>query len=362
MSEFPFIEINQNDSAFYLTKMNVSFLRETVNFHFRSSINAEADILKATEYTERLEKKLGLSVHNESEGIQRRTDLKRIDDISKFVKEAKSIVFPTPLVLSVDVFNSDDSSFAIDEEKNCFKFGKNIRFTIIDGQHRLAGLVKAYNEYGIDIEMPVTLVIDADLSTASKLFIDINGNQRKVNKSMVYDLYENIDEDKASRISQYTNAVRALNTKEGSPFYGRIKMLGTGSGTISQSFLVDYLIDVWKNNDSLPEDTQTIFSEAFVFFKLVSMVYEKQWALEVIMKDNSLLVKTNGIGALLLLLSDLIHQFGRPSENQQLYLDFFRKRENFDWEVYTGTGKAIQKKIKDDFMKFPERNRELELK
>lgn len=358
MHSFPFIKIVQNQEEFYLTRMPISYLKNHVNFHFRITSN-EDDIQDADKYIRSLEKNIGISsdISSDTQGIQRRTDLKRINDIADFVKTSSSIVFSTPIVLSLDVFSTDydESKIIIDETKREFEIEDDIRFTIIDGQHRLAGLSKAFLDTNKDIELPITLILGSDLSTATKLFIDINGNQRKVNKSMIYDLYENITEDDRKNINQYTSIVRALNTTESSPFFNRIKMLGTGAGVISQSFMVDYLIEVFKNFNEINTDSQSMFSEVYIYFTIISKIYSEDWSLKETMRNNSQLVKTNGIGACLLLLPDLIKDLGKPSKQQNKYVAYFKERANFNWnnDAFAGTGKKIQKQIMKNLKDYP---------
>lgn len=358
MHSFPFIKIVQNQEEFYLTRMPISYLKNHVNFHFRITSN-EDDIQDADKYIRSLEKNIGISsdISSDTQGIQRRTDLKRINDIADFVKTSSSIVFSTPIVLSLDVFSTDydESKMIIDETKREFEIEDDIRFTIIDGQHRLAGLSKAFLDTNKDIELPITLILGSDLSTATKLFIDINGNQRKVNKSMIYDLYENITEDDRKNINQYTSIVRALNTTESSPFFNRIKMLGTGAGVISQSFMVDYLIEVFKNFNEINTDSQSMFSEVYIYFTIISKIYSEDWSLKETMRNNSQLVKTNGIGACLLLLPDLIKDLGKPSKQQNKYVAYFKERANFNWnnDAFAGTGKKIQKQIMKNLKDYP---------
>lgn len=361
MSNFPFVRIEQNEEVFYLTKMPISYLKNHVNFHFRVTSN-EDDIQDADKYIRSLEKNIGNSsdISSDTNGIQRRTDLKRINDIADFVKTSSSIVFSTPIVLSLDVFstNYDESKIIIDEDKREIKIKEDIRFTIIDGQHRLAGLSKAFLDTNKDIELPITLILGSDLSTATKLFIDINGNQRKVNKSMIYDLYENITENDRKNINQYTSIVRALNTTESSPFFNRIKMLGTGAGVISQSFMVDYLMEVFKNFNEINTDSQSMFSEVYIYFTIISKIYSEDWSLKEQMRNNSQLVKTNGIGACLLLLPALIKEIGKPSEQQNNYVAYFKERANFNWnsDAFAGTGKKIQKLIMENLKDYPKNN------
>lgn len=355
---FPYLEVDQKGESFYLTKMPVSILKKLVNFHFRIAENDS--FTNADQYIAKLEK-LGIETDAVENGLQRRTDLKRINDISSFVNESEGIVFPTPLVLSLNVFeknNEKKEDYYIFYDNEIY-FSENVEFTIIDGQHRLAGLVAAFSKDKVnnDIEMPITLLLDANISIASKMFIDINGNQRKVNKSVIYDLFENTDPKEVELISRFASAVRVLNSKKSSPLYKRIKMLGTGDGTISQAFMIDYLMNSYKPYPNF--GSQEIYSNTFVYFNLISRIYEKEWnSINEKGKLDSLLVKTNGMGALLLLLSNLIDEFGLPMDNQKTYLEYFESRKEFNWndDAFSGTGKKVQKQIMENLKDFSKNN------
>ncbi|WP_430600532.1 hypothetical protein IGI84_003073 [Enterococcus sp. DIV0008] len=356
-NKFPYFEVKQNNQTFFMTKMPISFLSKVVNFHFRSPYQENTeDFMNSENYVMKTERETGLRFENNEKGIQRRTDLKRIKDIAKFVKESDGIVFSTPIVLSFNVFEESDylKNYDIDIDSRSLSFSDEVKFTIIDGQHRLAGLVEAFKETYNDMEMPVTLILDADLSVATQLFIDINGNQRKVNKSMVYDLYDNITYKEIDETREFVQAVKILNLRETSPLYGRVKLLGTGTGTISQSFLVDYLKIVFKNIDSEYLNTQDIYSMMFIYFNIVKTTFPEKWYMHDKSKENSQLVKTNGIGALLLLYPEIFSMFGNPIVNKDKYKDYFFNRKDFNWddEDYNGTGKKVQNLLKENFKEF----------
>lgn len=76
------------------------------------------------------------------------------------------------------------------------------------------------------------------------------------------------------------------------------------------------------------------------------------------MRNNSQLVKTNGIGACLLLLPALIKEIGKPSEQQNNYVAYFKERANFNWnsDAFAGTGKKIQKLIMENLKDYPKNN------
>lgn len=355
--EFPYFEVYQNNQSFIMTKMPVSFLSETVNFHFRSPYRENTtDFMNAMNYVKKIEKDTGLKFENNEKGIQRRTDLKRIKDIKEFVKESTGVIFPTPIVLSLNVFTNEtfENQYEIDPEKNKLYFSNQVEFTIIDGQHRLAGLAEAFSETNRDIEMPITLIPNADLSVATQFFIDINGNQRKVNRSVIYDLYENITNKEIDETKEYVNAVKILNSRDTSPLFGRVKMLGTGTGTISQSFLVDYLKIIFKDFDDKYINTQDIYSMMFIYFTVIQDTFKAKWIMHDKSKENSQLVKTNGIGALLLAFPEIFSKLGNPVDNVNDYTNYFKKRKEFDWDdpKYSGTGKKIQNLLMEEFISF----------
>ncbi len=116
----------------------------------------------------------------------------------------------------------------------------SVKFTIIDGQHRLAGLFLADESIVDDIELAAGLLFNASVSTAAKLFSDINGKQKAVSRSLIYDLYEQMDQPEIKEFKLYHEMCQKFYTDKDSPLYRQIKMLGIGSGAISQAFFIEY--------------------------------------------------------------------------------------------------------------------------
>ena len=128
---------------------------------------------------------------------------------------------------------------------------------IIDGQHRLLGLQKAIDDNPLfsdnlkeDFELPVTIYVDMDIENQSMVFATINKAQTKVNKSLVYDLY-----DLANTRSPYRtahNIVRVLNENNKSPLKNKIKMLGVADDnlneTIAQATIVECIVKYISKN------------------------------------------------------------------------------------------------------------------
>ena len=115
----------------------------------------------------------------------------------------------------------------------------------IDGQHRLVGLEDALAENDSigDKEILVTLCLNLTTKEAAKIFININSEQRPVPKSLIYDLFGEIESSVNHSINRATDISDDLNENPESPYYGFIKYPGKpkGMGVVDLSTVVDSL-------------------------------------------------------------------------------------------------------------------------
>ena len=181
-------------------------------------------------------------------GIQRELGSSRVKQLRQYVTNVDA-TFPTAVLLAVSSeqarYDDDTSILTIVRHSKSAK--------IIDGQHRIAGL----RDYmGPRFDVNVAIFIDMDIQDQAMVFATINLTQTKVNKSLAYDLYEFTMNRSPQRTAH--DIVRFLNYKENSPFYGKVKMLGTGSGsgleTITQATFVDRLLRYISNNPMRDRD------------------------------------------------------------------------------------------------------------
>lgn len=118
---------------------------------------------------------------------------------------------------------------------------------VIDGQHRLAGLEEAMNEKPEigNTEILVSLCIGLSTSQAAKIFLNINTEQKPVPKSLIYDLFGEVSDDKDHAINRANDIANELNENDESPYYGLIKYPGAprGVGLIDLSTVVASLKD-----------------------------------------------------------------------------------------------------------------------
>ena len=170
----------------------------------------------------------------DNEGIQRQTSIKREMEIESYCKDPDA-TFPTPIILSVDSsfckLKNNGTLIEYEDDKYIFE--------IIDGQHRVGGIKRASISYGFSCELLVVLMFDLTEEEKAYVFSTINSNQAKVDKSLIYDLFELSTKRSPLKTCHYI--ARIMNSKNTYPFYQRLKMLGkreNGLNTLSQGTFV----------------------------------------------------------------------------------------------------------------------------
>ncbi len=179
-------------------------------------------------------------------GIQRPLNMIRVADIKKYV-ESPDACFPTAVILAVsgDCAEFDERAGKMtlreyldpDDKKASVSYDQIAK--VIDGQHRIEGL-RDYQ--GPSFEVNVSIFVDMDIADQAYLFSTVNLAQTKVNRSLVYDLYE-LAKTRSPQKTCHEMAV-ALDKHEKSPFFKRIKRLGVSTEgrfneTITQATFVE---------------------------------------------------------------------------------------------------------------------------
>jgi DGQHR domain protein len=185
------------------------------------------------------------------EGIQRKIIDSRKREIAEYAR-SEDAIFPTPIVLSASTEFIEflpNSILNIDSESI---ISQNKYFSIIDGQHRLAGIKEAGL---LDMfTLPVIIIMDTFVQQDAEIFVTINGNQRSVSKSLLYDLFGLSEKRSVEKVCH--SIIKALNKDNDSKIMHKIKMLGyrdeeSRYATVSQATMVDSLIKLITNNTKL---------------------------------------------------------------------------------------------------------------
>jgi DGQHR domain-containing protein len=169
-------------------------------------------------------------------GIQREISPKRVAELRQYVTTIDAC-FPTGVILAI---SDNDAKFDRDEKVMRVR-NLEVVAKIIDGQHRIEGLV-GYQED--DFEINVTIFIDMEMEDQAIVFSTINLKQAPVASSIVYDLFDYATTRSPQKTSHYI--ARLLNSRLESPFYKRIMILGLATGepneTLTQAAFIDPLL------------------------------------------------------------------------------------------------------------------------
>jgi DGQHR domain-containing protein len=176
---------------------------------------------------------------DEEGSVQRVLNRQRISSIKRYVLEGNNFY-------STFILNWTDSKLKPEFNANeitipIIPFGAQA----IDGQHRLVGLQEAMKEDESigEKEILVTMSLNLKTKDAARIFININSEQRPVPKSLIYDLFGEIENDTNHAINRATDIADELNTNIDSPYYSSIKYPGQpkGVGLVDLSTVVGSL-------------------------------------------------------------------------------------------------------------------------
>lgn len=280
------IEVNQQIGTFYIGKINSSEL-----IKISTTIRRDKGI-----------------------GIQRILSKTRVNEIAKYCKDPDA-TFPTPIILVIktdDVVINEFANGIFEMKYN----NENVIAEIIDGQHRIEGIKISK----MNFEIPIVIMFDLTEEEKAYVFSTINSNQTKVDKSLIYDLF-----DLSKKRSPYKTCheiARIMNSSPNSAFYNKLKMLGKKANdkeSLSQGTFVEYLCKLIskkpkedminiKNGKNLDDDNNLPLRKYFIndqdeiilkilenYFGAVKEVFNEEWE----NPDEYILSKTTGYGGLL---------------------------------------------------------------
>jgi len=234
------------------------------------SVSIPANTLKLITYVARAKyKKEGIfnKVLSPITGTQRDHDERRVKDIAAYIDSTESAL-PNTIILGANI--EENGSLAREVDRWHAKevgdgFYKLIIPTnralasVIDGQHRLNGCACSERE---NYNLICSVYLDLPAPYHAYLFATINANQKKVDRSLAYDLYGfRLDEEPRSVWSPEKLAVylvRKINLSDG-PFKNKI-ILGaqveedTDNGLISLAALVDSILNMISSNPKQDRD------------------------------------------------------------------------------------------------------------
>lgn len=329
-------------------------------------------------------------------GTQRPIDDKRLKEISNFIR-SEEMCFPSSIlialnndpehkyiqsdtvenVFTVHSIGSDIYELTIPDDKKCA--------LIIDGQHRLKAFKYADPEF-LNIELVCSIFFDLPNPYQAYLFATINGNQKKVDKSLALEFFGyNVEDEPHEQWTPEKLAVfltRKLNFKTNSPLYHQLKLAAAYDDSENEKKLASTaamsegilslissnpkrdrdIISVTKNSlfkkrsreevadqrDSTPlrdlyleNKDQKIYEILVSFF---SVVEHHIWSEAC---DNSIIKKTIGILALFDLLKNIIKKNSIDTISDSLFESYIKTFKFIDFSNnYFSTSGLGQGRIK----------------
>ena len=258
-------------------------------------------------------------------GIQRELKTDKVKQIQKYLT-TKYATFPNSIIVNVSSENIVSQSDQVLE----LKISEDT-FTIIDGQHRLAGF-EDYN--GSDFELILTVFVDLETPLQAEIFSTINSEQTKVDPSLNINLVLN---DKLfTPRKMVVEVAQSFNYDTESPWYKQIKLLSArNDGMISLAsfsrpiFDLTYAEKDWylikneltSNKDRFPlfdvfnydenryifwtfyknKDSASVYKILWNYFAVLQNIFEKDW-----LNPESILNKTTGYNAMMRLFKDIV--------------------------------------------------------
>jgi DGQHR domain-containing protein len=241
-------------------------------------------------------------------GIQRGLRRDRLIAIGKYLKGEVSgqPVLPNVIIVSLSSDSHYINGTIVIANK---KMGEAF---VIDGQHRLWSFNEEFSD-DVDFEILVSAFIELPNEGKALIFKTINGEQKKINASLVYDLIPMLRNNNWVEFESWRSQeiVSKLNDDINSPWANRISMVGEPGRIISQSSFITAIKKLFKKGHIFDSDSESDFLESviqenllLIYFTSISNHYSVEWC-----NKDYLLCKYIGVSALLnlleLILADL---------------------------------------------------------
>jgi DNA sulfur modification protein DndB len=251
--EYPCMKLRQKQNSLLLTKMTAGHLTRVAY----ASVRGDTD---------------------EEGAVQRALSPRRIAGVRDFALQGGD--YPNCIVL-----NWIGTPLAIHAGKVLLSDEPRIA-QIIDGQHRVAGLLEAIKQDKslAKIEIPVALYQNLTTQQCADIFLAINTEQKPVSRTLVYDLYgvasTHLIDHSALRAKDIASV---LNESEDSPYLGLIKFPSSARmrGGIALSTVVTALKPIIDDKGPLElagiKELQRQTSVLINLFSVLRDKYGEQW-------------------------------------------------------------------------------------
>jgi len=258
-------------------------------------------------------------------GNQRPLKPERLKLIANFI-QSDEMCFPTSIIVAANVNESglienEHNRWSVVHIENDFyniiiPDNKTVSSLIIDGQHRLNAFIYT-NDDCKNIELVCSVFFDLPSPYQAYLFATINGNQKRVDKSLSLELFgysvENEPQDTWSPEKLAVYLTRKFNFKKDSPLYQRIKLaplyseiedkVDKSKWLLSTAAMVDGILSLISSNPQRDRDMLAMKKESIFGNKTRSCL--SQYKDNTILRDLYIDCKDDSI-------YDLLDSFFKP--------------------------------------------------
>ncbi|TMO73657.1 DGQHR domain-containing protein [Pseudoalteromonas aurantia] len=293
-------------------------------FFFLASMNAEE--LFAVSAVTRAEE-------NPEEGYQRTLGKGRANKIAKYLDEGNLI--PGALILSSKEqepnYNGRSRKLELTKEKGSL--------LVIDGQHRLYGAHKSE----VDVQLPVCIFFGLDKATEVQYFLDVNGYQMGVPKTLRLEL-EKFTATENSEEYVLKELFDELDGNIASPLAGKMSRTKSVTGKLSH---VAFQNAVKPLLNKAPFNAFTLEQKKKV---LVSFLSALENIVIDIFGDNKKVSNSAFFQAMMLGFLDICHvaksNFGGYKKSH--FESALEPISAINWDVHTGTNKSAIKELSSE--------------
>lgn len=304
------LECTQNDKTFYVTILPNDVLRD-VCFISRRDEDAE-------------------------KGFQRTLNESRAKDIAKYLDENNGTI-PSALILSAQ----DNSKFRFDTESGRVMFQTNSNsFMVLDGQHRLYGLLKAQKKYVI----PVVIFNELNTTAEVNLFIDINTTQKGVPTTLLLDI-KNLSGRETKKEEKQRDLFDRLNTD--SVLAGLMSPAKSKVGKITRVSFNQASSELFESGFFQDKDIDTIYKGVKNYLEAAEIIFKRSKS------DKAKLTNSTLFRSLFAIFNEIID--GALKDNGDLKVESLTNRldpiSRISFDLYTGTSNATFNRVVSDMRK-----------
>ena len=266
-------------------------------------------------------------------GFQRLLNKKRAKDISNYLDAEKGVI-PSALILSAQ----NNAELRYDNKTGKLSFEKiKDGLLVIDGQHRLYGLIESENEY----EIPVTIFSELNTNSEVKLFIDINTTQKGVPTALILDI-----KNQAGTETKLEERQRELFDKlnKDSVLAGYFLPNESKAGKISRTVFNSSTQSIFESGPLSDLGDDAIYKTVKNYLEAIDVLFKQTE------NPDARINKTVLFKALFNIFNEVCEKCLIKYKNVKVesFIDYLYPIQQLNFEEYTGTNNATVNKIVGD--------------